>query len=293
MDTLPPHQRTSAFMFDVPPEQIVQSSKDKGWPDIDLAEIVHPHETFALPSIPRHVLVVHLSAPMEITERRAGRRGHLGTGGLVILPAEAPSTWHLERTSEVRHLHLYLAPALLQRVAAEVDLNPDAVELLQTLGTYDPQVQATALALLAELRTGGLGGKLYAESVATLLALHLLRRYSSAKLPDQPHLGGLSRPLVQQVTAYIEERLVDELSLAELAAVAGLSPYHFARRFKEALGCTPHQYVVQRRVERARLLLTTTNWTLATIAQAVGCASESHLALHFKRLTGLTPKYFR
>jgi AraC family transcriptional regulator len=193
----------------------------------------------------------------------------------------------------VRHLHLYLAPALLQRVAAEVDLNPDTVEVLQTLGVYDPQIQAAALALFTELRTDGLGGRLYAESIATLLALQLLRRYSSARLPDQPRHGGLSGPIVEQVTAYIDEHLADDLTLAELAAVAGLSPYHFARRFKEALGCSPHQYVVQRRVERARLLLTTTTWTLATIAQDVGCASETHLALHFKRLTGLTPKQFR
>lgn len=292
MNPLPPSRSTPTFAFDVPPEHIVQSSKGKGWSDIDLAEIVHPHETFALPPLPRHVLVVHLSAPIEITERHAGH-GHLGTGGLVILPAEAPSTWHLKRTGEVRHLHLYLAPALLQRVAAEMDLNPDTVELLQTQGAYDPQIQTTALALFAELRTGSLGGRLYAESSATLLALQLLRRYSSAKLPDQPRHGGLSRPAVQQVTAYIEEHLADDLTLAELAAVAGLSPYHFARRFKETLRCSPHQYVVQQRVERARLLLTTTTWTVAAIAQAVGCASESHLALHFKRLTGLTPKQFR
>ena len=293
MDVLPlSRSNPPALALDVPPSHIVQSSRDKGWADIDLAEIVHPHETFALPPIPHHVLVVHLSPPIEWTERHAGH-GHLGTGGLVILPAEAPSTWHLKSTSEVRHLHLYLAPALLQRVAAEVDLNPDTVEVLQTLGVYDPQIQAAALALFTELRTDGLGGRLYAESIATLLALQVLRRYSSARLPDQPRHGGLSGPIVEQVTAYIEEHLADDLTLAELAAGAGLSPYHFARRFKEALGSSPHQYVVQRRVERARLLLTTTTWTLATIAQAVGCASETHLALHFKRLTGLTPKQFR
>jgi AraC family transcriptional regulator len=293
VDALPPSpSSTPAFAFDVPPSHIVQSSQDKGWPDIDLAEIFHPHETFALPSIPRHVLVVHLSSPLEWTERRAGH-GHLGTGGLVILPAEAPSTWHLESTSEVRHLHLYLAPALLQRVAAEVDLNPERVELQQVLGAYDPQIQAAALALFAELRTGGPGGRLYAESIANLLALHLLRRYSSSRPPEQARQRGLSRPTMQQVTAYIEEHLADDLTLAELAAVAGLSPFHFARRFKEAFGSSPHQYVVQRRIERARLLLTTTTWTVAVIAQAVGCASESHLALHFKRLTGLTPRHFR
>lgn len=293
MGALPSTRSTFVSALDVPAEQIVQSSEDKGWPGIDLAEIVHPDETFARPPISRHVLVVHLSAPMQVTERRGGQHGHVGRGGLIILPADAPTTWHLERADQVRHLHVYLSPDLLQRVAAELDLNADVVELRQILGTYDPQIQSTALALFTDLRTGGQGGRLYAESTAVLLALQLLRRYSSVTLPTLPRAGGLSRPLVQQVTAFIEEHLADDLTLAELAAVVGLSPYHFARRFKESLGFSPHQYLVQRRVERARLLLATTNWTVAAIAQMVGCANESHLALQFKRLTGLTPKQYR
>lgn len=293
MDAVSSRRGAAASVFDVPPDQIVRSSEDMRWPDIDLAEVVHPHETFARPSIPQHMLVVHLSAPVEFTERRGGRHGHVEPGGLIILPAGAPTTWQLERAGEVRHLHFFLSPALLRRVAAEVDLNPDRVEVRQTLGAYDPPIQSLALALFAELRSGGLGGRLYAESTAILLALELLRRYSSVTPATIPREGGLSRPQAQQLTSYVEEHLAGDLTLAELAAVACLSPYHFARRFKETFGSSPHQYVVRRRVERARLLLATTQWPVATIAQAVGCANESHLALHFKRLTGLTPKHFR
>jgi AraC family transcriptional regulator len=82
-------------------------------------------------------------------------------------------------------------------------------------------------------------------------------------------------------------------SLSELAVLAALSPYHFARLFKASTGYSPHQYVIHRRVERAKLLLSTTHWSLAAIAQAVGFAHESHLALHFKRLTGLLPSASR
>jgi AraC family transcriptional regulator len=92
---------------------------------------------------------------------------------------------------------------------------------------------------------------------------------------------------------YIEEHLAEDLSLSDLAAVVHLSPYHFARIFKESVGFSPHQYVIQRRVERARLLLSTTNWSLTAIAHMAGFAHESHLALHFKRLTGLTPRHYR
>jgi AraC family transcriptional regulator len=94
-------------------------------------------------------------------------------------------------------------------------------------------------------------------------------------------------------TKPIEEHLAEDLSLSELAAIAYLSPYHFARLFKASTSFTPHQYVIGRRIERAKLLLSTTNWSLTAIAHAVGFAHESHLALHFKRLTGLVPSASR
>jgi len=279
--------------FDVPPEHIIQSSRGKDWHGIDAAEIVHPLDDFALPALPRHVLVVNLSSPSEIQERRIGRQGHLGTGNLVILPAGASSTWHLEHQGEVRHLHLYLSPRLIQKIATEVGLNPDSVQFIDAFGITDPQIETIALSFLSELRFGGLGGKVYAESLANLLVVHLLRHHSSVKLPSLPRHVGLPRMILKQVIDYIEEHLAEDLSLSDLAAVANLSPYHFARLFKMSTGLAPHQYVIHRRIERAKLLLSTTNWSLTTIAHAVGCASESHLALHFKRLTGLPPKQYR
>ena len=131
------------------------------------------------------------------------------------------------------------------------------------------------------------------ESLANILGIHLLRQHSSMKQPAPPRSVGLDRATLSRVSTYIEEHLAADLSLAELAAVAYLSPYHFARLFKASTGVAPHQYVIGRRIERAKLLLSTTNWSLAVIAHAVGFAHESHLALHFKRLTGLLPSSYR
>lgn len=284
---------TQEVAFDVPTEHIVQSSRGRNWHGIDVAEVVHPLADFALPALPRHILVVNLSAPVDIQERRFGRQGHLGTGNLVILPAGAPSTWHVEHQGEVRHLHLYLSPALIERVASEAGINPDAVQLIDAMGVTDPQIETIALSFLSELRSSGLGGKVYAESLANLLVVQLLRQHSSVKLPSVPRPMSLSRTALVQVIAYIDDHLAEDLSLSDLAAVVSLSPYHFSRLFKAATGLSPHRYVIQHRIERAKLLLTTTNWTLTTIALAVGFASESHFALHFKRLTGLTPKHLR
>jgi AraC family transcriptional regulator len=279
--------------FDVPPEHIVQSSRGRGWNDFDVAEIIHPLDDFALPALPRHVLIINLGSPSAIREQLVERQGHLETGNLVILPAGAPTDWHVEHEGEVRHLHLYLSPTLIQKIAASADLNPDRVELIDTLGTFDPQVEAIALSLLSELRSDGLGGKLYVESLATILGVHLLRYHSSVKDLSPSRPTGLAQTTLRPAITYIEDHLAEDLSLSDLAAVVHLSPYHFARLFKESVGFPPHQYVIQRRVERAKLLLSTTNWSLTTIAHMVGFAHESHLALHFKRLTGLTPKHYR
>jgi len=293
MEQTPFEESNHETVFDVPLEHIVQSSSGKGWHGLDVAEIIHPLDDFALPALPRHILVINLSAPSTIQERLAGRQGHLGTGNVVILPAGAPTTWHLEREGEVRHLHLYLSPTLLQQIATSADIDPDTVEFVDTLGMFDPRIETIALSLLSELRSEGLGGRLYVESLANILGIHLLRQHSSVKQPSLPRSVGLDRATLRRVSTYIEEHLAEDLSLSELAAVAYLSPYHFARLFKASTGSAPHQYVIGRRIERAKLLLSTTNWSLTAIAHAVGFAHESHLALHFKRLTGLLPSSYR
>lgn len=293
MDCMSSDDNVEQGIFDVPDEHIVQSSRGKNWGGLDVAEIVHPLDDFALPAIPRHVLVVNLGSPSVVREQGMGRQGHLGLGGLVILPAGAPTNWHLEREGQVRHLHLYLSPRLIAHVASQADLNPDHVELIEAIGVPDPQIERIALSYLCELRSGGLGGKIYVESLANLLVIHLLRQHSSLKQPTITQPVGLERHALRRVLSYIEDHLGEDLTLATIAAIANLSPYHFARRFKEATGHTPHHYVIQRRVERATLLLTSTQWSPTSIAHQVGFASESHLALHCKRLTGLTPKQYR
>src|SRR6185437_8913463 len=130
MEQTPCEESQPETVFDVPPEHIVQSSSGKGWHGLDVAEIIHPLDDFVLPALPRHILVINLSPPATIQERLAEREGHLGTGNLVILPAGASTTWHMEREGEVRHLHLYLSPTLIQEIAISADIDPDTVEFV-------------------------------------------------------------------------------------------------------------------------------------------------------------------
>lgn len=272
---------------------VIASSAGRDWDGIYAEEVWHRAADFGLPAIPDHLLVFHLGRPLRIEERLRGREGLLGEGSLTILPAEAPTRWQLGREGDVRHLHLFLRPTFIGALAAEAGLYPDRVEIVPAIGARDPCFEQIGLALLGELHADGLGGRIYAESLATLLAVQLLRHQSTAGLPTPRGVARLSSAALGRVSEYVEEHLGDDLSLASLAGAVGLSPYHFARLFRESTGLSPHQYVIRRRVERARLLLATTDRSLASIAQEVGFANGSHLAMHVRRLLGVSPSRLR
>ena len=108
----------------------------------------------------------------------------------------------------------------------------------------------------------------------------------------QPH-GGLSPRAMRRVREYVEAHLSETIDLANMAAVAGLSLFHFAREFKHSTGVTPHYYLLQKRVERAQTMLVRTDFTLSDIALASGFSDQSHLTRHFRRMLGTTPREFR
>jgi AraC family transcriptional regulator len=282
----------------VPPEHVLLSSSGRGWNGVGAAEVHHPQDDFGLPAIPRHVLVVNLGSPFDAKERLRGREGYIGSSGIVVLPAGAPSEWHLERRGEVRHLHLYLDPALIRRVAAGAGLDPDKAELVESLGARDLSIEHAAMSLLSELRFGDLGGRIWAESLANILAVNLLRRHSSLGRSSMRKLegergSGLPRASLRAVLDYIGDNLAQNLTLAEIAHVAHISPYHFSRMFKLSTGLSPHQYVIQQRIERAKALLTNTDLSISVVAQEVGFASPSHFAQQFRRLVGISPRSVR
>src|SRR5438045_8615192 len=150
------------------------------------------------------------------------------------------------------------------------------------------------LAVDDELTTGGAGGRLASESLANVLAVHLLRQVSAPCRLARGRDGALPRGRLRAVVEYVEEHLDGGPSLAEMAAVAGLNPYHFARQFKQATGLPPHQFVILRRVERAKHLLRAgTDPSLAEVAARAGFYDQIQFSHHFKRLVGVTPGQFR
>jgi len=159
-------------------------------------------------------------------------------------------------------------------------------------GLHDPLVSQIALTIANQIEDGVLDNIL-ADALSTTLAVRILRQYVDPSAMELSPPSGLSRERLQRVRDYIDAHLGDRLTLTDLAGVACLSPYHFSRSFKLALGIGPQRYVVRCRLKRAKTLMRRTNQPLAWVAQEAGFADQSHLTSVFRRETGMTPGQFR
>jgi AraC family transcriptional regulator len=278
------------------PTAPVATSGPLGWSALRAEHFHHaPVVDLDLPGHTHHLLSVFLRPPERIKLSSEGFEWEapLAPGSILFLPAEHARRAYWRGSAESVHVHL--DPGLVSRVAAEaLDLDPGRVEFPHIGAQFHPQLQAAMLALDAELADGAAGGRLLAESLANVIAVQLIRRFVPVdRLARQPR-GGLSERQLRATREYIEEHLDSELTLDAIAAVAHLSPYHFARQFKTSTGLPPHQYVITRRVERAkRLLRDSRNLTLAQVAARSGFWDQGHFTRHFKRQVGVTPKRFR
>ena len=238
-----------------------------------------------------HHVVVQLDRPTSMEQRVEGQTHmfHVPPGGVSLFPALQPVTVRNRDTRDF--LVVALDPRLVVRAAHEV-VQPERLELRSQIAIDDPLIRGLALALRAEIQSGYSGGRWYGESLAHALAIHLVRHYASVQQAVREDSGGLGRRPLRLVLDYIQEHLAEDISLETLAGVAGLSPFHFARLFKRSVGTAPHQYLIRRRVERAKELLLTTNTEIAEIASQVGFCDQSHLTSHFKRTYGIAPGAF-
>jgi AraC family transcriptional regulator len=253
-----------------------------------------PNEAFQ-PPLTHHSLLLLLHTPKEFELHCDGvnRVVPPPAGSILVVPAGSPARWRWGSHSD--SLHVFLEPGFVGRVAAEAfELDPARASLPPLDGLHLPPLRAAMLAVNDELTADAAGGRLAAESLANLLAVHLIRNASAPRRPARRTDGALPRGKLRAVVEYIEEHLDASLTLGQLAAAAHLSASHFARQFKAATGVPPHQYVLARRVARAQLLLQQDrDVSLAEIAACAGFSDQSQFSHHFKRLVGVTPGQFR
>lgn len=243
--------------------------------------------------MPKHSISVAFSPHDRVTWSIDGASSQTTAlpPGSVFLFSSHDFVWHYrERKSE--YIHMMLDAALLNQVASECGLTTN-VEIEQRVIFADPTILQVAQLFKSEVfNDGGLARKLYTESLRNLLAVHLLRNYSGSVVkPAVQDIIGAHQ--IKQLKDFIEDRLAEGLTIADMADVVHMSQFHFARAFKAAIGESPHRYLTQRRMERARVLLSVTRLSVAEVAQRVGFANKSHFLAQFRKATGMTPKAYR
>jgi AraC family transcriptional regulator len=280
-------------------KSLLLSSRQMGWDGILLEEYQNsstPPPEQELPVLSAHWLILPLGHP-GLLVHKSDERLHesiFQKGDSLLVPAGQSSYWRCQGSkSNQTELHIHLQPELVEQIAEASEIDVLQLGLINRLCKQDLHLQHIAMLLLSELRSDGLMGKLYVESLSQALVIYLLRHYSGTPQIITSLDRKLTYAQLQQALDYIHAHLDEDLSLVQIAEVINISPTYFASLFKRTTGIAPHQYIIQQRVEQAKSLLSKTDLSITDIALQVGFSSQSHLTQQFKRLTGITPKQAR
>jgi AraC family transcriptional regulator len=243
------------------------------------------------PARPQPLISIHVGRPVRI-ESKHGDNKHSGLaihGDIDIIPCGAPARWEMKVICTA--LNLNISADFLRQLAEQSGFDARQLRLRDRFQIRDPQIEHIGWALMWEIEQGYPGGSIFMESMATALGAQLLRSHSNMSEKHTLPNSGIPLRKLRQVTSYIEDNLSDKLSLEAIARIAELSVSHMKVQFRKSVGVPVHQYVIRRRVERAAHLLREGKMSISQIALETGFAHQSHLAMHMRRVLGISPRH--
>ncbi len=246
-----------------------------------------------LPAMTGHAIMTYYGAAQEISWSRGPTRLASLTrpGSITLIPEGHDGRWDIARSLEVSHV--YLSEHRLQN-CAELLGRGQRIELLDRVGFDDPAAARIMEILSQPSVTADTASRLFVEQAVDLLCIQLVRAHSSiGALPQSRPPRGLADWQVKRVIGYMREFIDRDIGLEEMAALAGLSRFHFATAFRLATGMSPHHYLTQLRMVHARKLLAEPGLSMIQIALAVGYQTPSAFAASFRKATHVTPSAFR
>ncbi|MDG3007108.1 helix-turn-helix domain-containing protein [Paludisphaera mucosa] len=244
---------------------------------------------------PTHTAIAFgLKGTSTIERRRGGRLSRFvgGPGGFTIIAAGEDNRFSMDRPLQT--LNLIFDAGTLQ-VLADREWPPcgSTIAIASADHQTTPEIVTLGQQFASLLRSPRNGGRLYAETLWTQIAIQLLWNFSSLPRPQETWVERLPDVRLKRVIDYLDASVAEEISLGDLADLAGLSPNYFLNAFKKATGKTPHRFLTEKRVAKACDLLRNPQTSIVGVALAVGFSSQSHFTTVFGRFMKTTPAAYR
>ncbi|MBO9644986.1 MAG: helix-turn-helix transcriptional regulator [Pseudacidovorax sp.] len=276
------------------PGEVLRTSDERGWREVALRAYRYSGLDVQVPPLADFMVVSYQHGTTRMERRFEGRwtRTECRPGDISLLTRSQQSHWNW--TAPIDVTHVYLSESLVSRVAVDVLGKPIAeVRLHDLLRTEDAAMRAVVDAMAREAGESAIGGAVYVDALSTQLAVHLLRHYASVDFVDRSGDGQLPATLRRRLEDYIEANLQQSLTLDMLAAIAGMGVWSFCKRFRASFQVSPHCYIVDRRLQRARDLLIQGTLPPKAVAAECGFADQAHLTRAMRARMGCTPATLR
>ncbi len=258
--------------------------------EMGLFSFIDQPESFSAPPLNAHFLSVTVKGDALVERVLSGEalQSEFSPGTCIIMAAGQENSWRW--STEMDEVHFFINTDFFDTLANESGYGN--VELTNQFAFTDHTISRMAMVLLSAYGYNDLQQSIWVESAAQLLGLHLLTNYTHGK-PVKNDTWGLTQRQLKQVKAFFTENIDQNISLSDLANVAGLSRYHFSRLFRRSVGQSPLQWVTDRRISAAKSLLAETEQPISAVANAVGFENQSHFGQVFRKRTGLSPRNYR
>jgi AraC family transcriptional regulator len=279
-----------------PNNHLIAQSQDVGWRSLYAAIFKETAFQATEPAIRHPYLIYHLGRPTEVTRKIEGHsreRALIGPRRICLTPGGVVTRTDHSGAPEI--LQVYLRDSVYEAAVNEIyGCEVSAAEIVPRYAMLDPLLEQLAVTIITALRAGTVQDGLYIDTLAQMIAVHLAMHHSTRSrrivMPTAKALPGWK---MQHLIEFVEENLDGDLSLTRMATEAAVSPVHLPQAFKAAIGQSPHQYVLRRRIECAKELLRNSDVPIAEVALSTGFSSQSHLSNWFKRIVGVSPATYR
>lgn len=269
------------------PDHVYRTSLGRPWPGLKIWHQIGPVGDLYVPPLGNHTILLRRGGPTRLLQRLGNAIGECAwqRGTAVIVPTDTPSFWRSEGRRD--NIHIDLAPVWLQRAAGG-----DNVQLSPCLGRKDEILSGFAELLLASLDSNVSLNPDFGEHLALGIAIHLIENYAQSQSPTRA-AATLSNRQMRLLCDAVRDELQTAWTVARLASLVELSPFHFSRAFKASFGTTPHAWLQLLRMEEAARLIRETRQSLAEIAIQIGLPSAAHFSQAFRRHWGVAPSVYR